>query len=194
MKRPRITRRPRRVLRGLAVASVLLSACSDGDSASTMNAVAARPDFAFDHARYVALEQTDTDAFETVTALAHVCSVAGDGCPDGSEPLVILGSHEFMPHDAHLSAPDAILEPPVECLADGTYCVLSVAKCTFSSRADQIATQHCVPGGSHIDVAGAAAQDGEQHECVDDRSTHSRHVDLDCVRDVAVDIDGEEGS
>lgn len=182
------------VLGGVAAAAVLLGACSSEDSGATPSAVAAKPDFAFDHARYVALEQTDTDAFETVTAIAHLCPVGGDGCPDGSEPLMILGSHEFMPHDAHLSAPDAILEPPVECLADDMYCVLSVAKCAFTSRADQIATPHCVPGGSHIDVARGAAQDGEQHECVENRSTHSRHLDLDCVRDAAVDIDGEEGS
>lgn len=184
-------KRPKRLLTAVLAAAVLVTACSGGSDDAASGTATVRPSHAFDHARHVALEQVDTDDFETVTAIAHVCAVGATSCPDGTETMIVVGSHEFMPHDQHLSAPNVILEPPAECVAADAYCVLSLAKCAFASRADQLETGHCVPEGSHIEVAAATLDDGEAHECVEARATHSRHVDIECMRATAVVAEGE---
>lgn len=186
--------RPRRLFTAVAAAAVFATACSGGSDNSASTSVGVRPSHAFDHVRHVALEQVDTDDFETVTAFAHVCAIGSGSCPDGNEPMIILGSHEFMPHDAHLRGPDVMLQPPAECLADGSYCVLTLAKCAFATRDDQLEAEHCIPEGSHIETAAASVGDGEQHDCVEARAEHSRHVDLECLRATAMNVEREGSS
>lgn len=173
-----------RSLIALGVGAVLvLSACAD--DTDTTPAMTERPEHAFDEVRHIVLEQHDTDAHEIVTAIAHLCSVGDTSCPDGREELIVLGSHTFLPHDAHLYDPDTVLKPPAECLADGTYCLLSVSHCEFATATDMEEAGHCVPEGTHFVQVAAGLSSGEHHECIDPEAEMSRHVDMDCLRDTA---------
>lgn len=169
-----------------AVSTLVLSGCADDTDTTT--SVTERPDHAFDEVRHLVLEQHDTDAHEIVTATAHLCAVGDISCPDGSEELIVLGSHRFLPHDVHLYDPDTVLQPPEECLADGTYCLLSVSHCEFATAADMEEADHCVPEGSRFVEAAADLTSGEHHECIDPAAEMSRHVDMDCLRDNAETI------
>lgn len=166
---------------GAAALAVLLASCSENPAPVSSGTRAAAPTYAFDEVRHVVLANVDAEAYEIVTAVAHVCGLTEADCPDGNEPLVLLGSYYFDPSDVHLAAPEVMLEPPAECLADQSYCVLSLAYCEFTSAEDQRSAQHCVPEHSSTDTAAAQLTSGDHHECVDPQTTHSRHVDLDCL-------------
>ncbi len=164
---------------GVAALALAGAACTENTATVVPANNAPRPAYAFDQVRHVVLEGVDTDAYETVTALAHVCAVTDSSCPDGQEQLVLLGSYYFDPADVHFAAPEVILEPPEECLADDSYCVVSLAYCEFATADDQRDAQHCVV--EHSDDATTRLTSGEHHECVDPKTTHSRHIDLDCL-------------
>ena len=168
------------------VTALVLSGCADDTDTTT--AVTERPDHAFDEVRHIVLEQHDTDAHEIVTATAHLCSIGDTSCPDGSDELIVLGSHTFLPHDVHLYDPDTMLQPPADCLADGTYCLLSLSHCEFASAEDMAEAEHCVPEGSRFVEAAAHLVAGEHHECTNAEAELSRHVDMDCLRDNAETI------
>lgn len=169
---------------------MILSACSDNTETSTeaLSSKADRPAHAFDDIRHIVVEQHDTDAHEIVTATAHLCSVTDNRCPDGSEKLIILGSHRFLPHDVHLYDPDTMLMPPDECLATGSYCLLSVSHCEFASVEDMTTAEHCVPEGSQFVEAASDFDLLSHHECVTATAQASRHIDLECVRTGSVQI------
>lgn len=178
-----------RLLATLGAAMVMLmTGCADDTDATLATSTSGRPDHAFDEVRHIVIEQHDTDAHEIVTATAHLCSVTDITCPDGTEELIVLGSHQFLPHDVHLYDPDTVLQPPEQCLDDGSYCLLSVSHCEFASAEDMADAEHCVPEGSRFVEAAANFDPVEHHECITAEAEASRHVDLDCVRDAANQI------
>ena len=174
-----------------AVAAVALVAVGCSEDPTTTPTVGSstqqRPAYAFDQVRHVVLEQHDTDAHEIVTLLAHLCAIDDAECPNGSEDVIILGSHQFLPHDVHLYDPDTVVSPPEDCLTDGTFCLLSLAHCEFGSAQDMVEAEHCVPDGGQIIEAAGEFDPSAHHECVDAQAEASRHVDLDCARTSAAE-------
>lgn len=178
-----------RLLAALGTAAVLvLTGCADDTDAMPAASTSDRPDHAFDEVRHVVIEQHDTEAHEIVTATAHLCSLTDITCPNGTEELIVLGSHQFLPHDVHLYDPDTMLQPPDECLVDGSYCLLSVSHCEFASAEDMVEAGHCVPEGSRFVEAAASFDPVDHHECITAEAEASRHIDLDCVRSGADQI------
>lgn len=156
-----------------------IAACSD-DGPST-----APPEVAgdvFNTTRHIVLEGVQHDGFETVTVLVHLCRAAATSCPDGTEEILPVASRRLRPDIIHLSNPDVYVDPPAVCLNNDMACRMSVAHCRFTTRADQLAADYCMPSAEVIAASVQEVADaGVPHPCVQRRAERSHHIDYACI-------------
>lgn len=169
------------LIRVLLVGALALgiAACSnDGPTSAPPDVVGD----VFNTTRHIVLEGVQHDGFETVTVLVHLCRADATSCPDGTEDIVPVASRRLQPDIIHLSNPDVYVDPPAQCLANDMACRMSIAHCSFATRADQLTTSYCLPS-TEVIAAGIPEQadSGGSHPCVQRRAERSHHIDYACI-------------
>ena len=138
----------------------------------------------FDSVHHIVLDNIANQGFETITVFAHLCPADDQECPNGEEDIAPVAARHLIPGTIYLSSSEVFVEPPDRCLDADMACRISIVRCEFASRADQLEAGFCVPTANDIAATATSALDrGSTNSCIDRREERSHHIDHGCVLD-----------
>lgn len=160
----------------IAAVALVLVACSNETPATTP--VEGR----FDSIHHLVLDNIANEGFETITVFVHLCTTEDETCPNGEEDMAPLVARHLLAGTTYLSSSEVFVEPPDRCLDHDMACRISIVRCEYATRADQLAAEFCAPSPEVIAAASAMTiERDDPNPCIDRREERSHHIDHGCV-------------